>query len=266
MAGSRQQAAGRSSQRIVLPTAHRRLPTSGFTLLEIIVVVGIIAVLAAAVTPALVQQILDRRVQATRDEARLLHEAIVGNPAAMQFGFMGDIGRTPATLGELAQRGGLPLYSTATTRAIGMGWRGPYVNTGTSPTDFLTDAFGHPYTTDAGQVRSPGPDGVHNNADDIVYPPAAPVVSGSVFVSVKTIVDGKTLTDPPGYEVQLFYAGNGQQQSLITGASPYNFTNVPMGLHAIQVVQTTQPGAGTVVSQDTITVRPGSTVSVELWF
>ena len=77
---------------------------------------------------------------------------------------------------------------------------------------------------------------------------------------------GKTLADPPGYEVQLFYASHGQEQSLVNNTPPYNFTNVPMGLHAIQVVKTTQPGAGTVMSQDTVVVRPGSTVSVELWF
>ena len=73
------------------------------------------------------------------------------------------------------QRGSLPAYTIDTTRGIGMGWRGPYVNIGASPNDYLPDAFGRAYTgASSGQVRSAGPDGVVNTADDIVYPPAAP--------------------------------------------------------------------------------------------
>ena len=100
---------------------------------------------------------------------------MVGKPGDGRFGFVGDIGRLPASFQELAQPGGLPAYTTSTTRGIGMGWRGPYVNIGTSANDYLTDAFGRAYTgASSGQVRSAGPDGVAGNADDIVYPPAAP--------------------------------------------------------------------------------------------
>ena len=47
--------------------------------------------------------------------------------------------------------------------------------------DYLTDAFGRAYICAAsGQVRSAGPDGVLGTADDIVYPPAAPTITGTV--------------------------------------------------------------------------------------
>lgn len=265
-AGSRPPAAGGRRRRVARAATRRVRRSEGFTLLELVVVIAVIGVLAAAVTPAVMQQIMDTRISSTQEEARTLHEAMVGNHAQMRFGFVGDIGRLPASLAELVQRGSLPNYSTANTRGIGMGWRGPYVNSGTSPGDYASDAFGRPYTVNSGQVRSAGPDGVAGSADDIVYPPAAPGVSGTVSVTVKTVSGAKTIVDPFGYRVQLFYASDGSEQSVTSSLAPHNFTSVPMGVHAIRVVKFTNPNAGSVVSQDTIVVRPGSTTAVELWF
>jgi len=239
----------------------------GFTLLELVVVLAVIGILAAAISPAVVQRIMDGRIEATRVEAQALHEAIVGKGSENRFGFVGDIGRLPTSFQELAQVGGLPVYTTSSFRNIGMGWRGPYVNTGVTANDYLTDAFGRPYTgASSGQVRSAGPDGVSGNADDIVHPPAAPMIAGNVTVTVKTMQGAKTIVDPSGYRVELFYASSGAQASLTDTTAPFSFSNVPMGLHAVRVVKTANPNAGSVVSQDTITVRPGSTTASELWF
>jgi hypothetical protein len=98
---------------------------------------------------------------------------------------------------------------------------------------------------------------VTGNADDIVYPPSAPVVRGNVVVTVKTIVSGQTLVDPAGYRAELLYANSGAEATLTDNAPPFSFSNVPMGIHAVRVVKTTNPNAGSIVSQDTITVRPG---------
>jgi prepilin-type N-terminal cleavage/methylation domain-containing protein len=243
------------------------LTPCGFTLLELVVVIAVIGILVAAVTPSVVQQIMDSRIAETRLEAQSLYEGMVGKPAEGRFGFVGDLGRLPTSFTELAQPGSLPAFTTSTTRAVGMGWRGPYVNIGTTANDYLTDAFGRAYTgASSGQVRSAGPDGVAGNADDIIYPPAAPVIGGTVTATVKTISGGKTLVDQPGYRVDLFYANGGVETSLADTAAPFSFSNVPMGVHAIRVVQTVNPGAGTVVAQDTIVVRPSTTTAVELWF
>jgi general secretion pathway protein G len=239
----------------------------GFTLLELVVVIAVIGILAAAVAPAVVQRVLDQRIESTRTEAQTLYEAAVGAPSENRLGFMGDIGRLPASLQELVAPGSLPSYNTSATRGIGMGWRGPYVNSGTSANDYLTDSFGRNYTGIAtGQIRSAGPDGIANNSDDIVYPPSVPVLLGDVTVAVKTITSGKTVVDPAGYRVDLFYASNGAEAFLSDTSSPFSFSNVPSGLHAIRVVKTGSPNAGSIVSQDTVVVRPGSAVAADLWF
>jgi prepilin-type N-terminal cleavage/methylation domain-containing protein len=245
----------------------RVLRDSGFSLLEIVVVVAVISILAAAVTPAIVQQIMDTRVAATQTEARALYEAMMGDVTQNRFGFVGDIGRQPDSFQELAQPSGLPSYTTTTTRGVGIGWRGPYINTGTSNTDYLTDSFGRFYTgASSGQVRSAGPDGIANNTDDIVYPPSAGIATGDLVVTVKTIQGNKTIVDPSGYRVDLFYASNGAEASVSDSTSTFTFSNVPMGLHAVRVVKTSNPQAGSIVAEDTVVVRPGSTTSAELWF
>lgn len=250
-------------------TCGVRSAQCGFTLIELIIIIAVLAVLAAALTPAIFQQLADQRVNATRDEARTLYEGIVGRPDQPgNFGFVGDLGRLPQSFQDLVQPGSLPTYSTSTQGQVGMGWRGPYVNVGQSQTDYLTDAFGRPYTgATSGQIRSAGPDGTAGNADDIVHPPAPPVIFGRVSVTVKTIVANKTVVDPAGYDVTLYYSNGGIQASLLDPASPFVFDNVPMGLHHIQVIKRTSPNIGSIVARETIlTQGNGRTTPVELWF
>jgi len=248
---------------------QRRAADAGFTLIEIVVIIAVLTVLATAITPAILKQVVDSKIESTRKEARALHEAIVGNPDVPgSFGFVGDMGRFPVTLEELIRVGpGTPPYTTATYRNVGMGWKGPYVNVGDTKQDFLTDAFNRPYAGSVtGQIRSAGPDGVMDNEDDIVYPPNPYNFRGRVIVTVKRLEPegpGYTL-DPPLYEVRLFYSEDGQEQFLADNIAPFVFENIPQGIHAIQVVRLRK---NQIVVQDTIqTFGGGATKLVELAF
>ena len=243
----------------------------GFTLIEAAVVLAVLAILAAAITPMVLQQIVDAKVEATRREARLLHEAILGRPDVPgSFGFFGDMGRWPATFDELVRPGpGTPLYSTATFRNVGMGWKGPYINAGEVPGDHLTDGFGRPYRgASIGQVRSAGADGAFETADDIVYPPVRPNPTGRLMVTVKRMSseDASYTLDPAGYTVRLYYSSAGQQAYLDDSVAPFVFENVPQGVHAIAVLRMKNDPPLAVV-QDTIQVfGGGASRLVELIF
>ena len=245
--------------------------TAGFTLIEMTVILAVAAILAAAITPMLLQRLVDAKVEATRQEAKLLSEAILGRadpPGG--FGFFGDMGRWPAAFEELLRPApGTPLFTTATFRNVGMGWKGPYINTGASGDDALLDAFGRRYRGAAtGQVSSAGPDGLFDTADDIVYPPAPPNPGGRLMVTVKRMAaeDNSYTLDPAGYTVRLYYSNNGQEAFLDDPVGPFVFENVPQGIHAVVVLRM-KSAPPLAVAQDTIQVfGNGATKLVEFMF
>jgi type II secretory pathway pseudopilin PulG len=249
-------------------TARR---ATGFTLIEMTVILAVVAILAAAITPMVLQRLVDAKVEVTRQEAKLLSEAMLGRPDAQGgFGFFGDMGRWPAALEELQRPApGTPLFTTATFRNVGMGWKGPYINAGASGADALNDAFGRPYRgLPGGQVRSAGPDGLFDTADDIVYPPAPPNPGGRLMVTVKRMSaeDNSYTLDPAGYTVRLYYASNGREAFLDDPVAPFVFENVPQGIHAIVVLRM-KSDPPTAVAQDTIQVfGNGATKLVEFMF
>ncbi|MEW5983926.1 MAG: hypothetical protein AB1806_16355 [Acidobacteriota bacterium] len=240
----------------------------GFTLIEVVIIISVLAILAAAIMPAMLQQVVDTKIEATRAEAKVLHEAMVGRPDTPgSFGFVGDMGRLPTSVEELVrpERRTQP-FTSATFRGVGMGWKGPYVNVGDTKDDQLTDAFGRPYRAAYGQVRSAGPDGVFDTDDDIVYPPKPPIITGRVIVTVKRMSaeDQSFTVDPPGYEVRLYYSRNGQQDYVADSMAPFVFEDVPQGIHAIEVNRLKRDQ---IVVSDTIqTFGGGATKLVELFF
>jgi prepilin-type N-terminal cleavage/methylation domain-containing protein len=249
----------------------QRARAAGFTLIEITVVVAVLAILAAAITPMILQQIVDTKIETTRKEARLLSEAIVGRPDVPgSFGFFGDMGRFPKELAELLKpaQGAVLFHTDDTFRNVGMGWKGPYVNAGDSKDDMLLDAFGREYKVLGGQVRSAGPDGIFDNEDDIVYPPKPPAPFGRLMVTVKRMAaeDISYTLDPPGYTVRLYYSDNGQEMFVDDPFPPFVFENVPQGVHSIVVLRVKKDPPQKVV-QDTIQVfGGGATKLIELIF
>jgi hypothetical protein len=243
----------------------------GFTLIEITVIVAVLAILATAITPMILQQVVDTKMESTRKEAKLLHEAIVGRPDTPgSFGFFGDLGRFPATFEELLKPApGAAPFTTETFRNVGMGWKGPYINVGDTKDDALVDAFGREYRGAAtGHIRSAGPNGIFDDEDDILYPPKPPVPFGRLMVTVKRMAaeDISYTLDPPGYTVRLYYSNNGVQAFVDDPIAPFVFENVPQGVHAIVVLRMKKDPPQPVV-QDTIQVfGGGATKLVELIF
>lgn len=138
----------------------KRNATSGFTLLEVIVVVTIMVLLAGALLPMAVQGIVSSRNDATR--------LIVEGFAKASLQFANDVLRPPATATEL----------NTNTQNI-PGWNGPYTQPildtttpGTTQGGYGNDGFGRPilFTTISNVsilISSTGEDGVAGTADDI---------------------------------------------------------------------------------------------------
>ncbi len=125
---------------------HRQ---SGFTLIEIVMVIIVLGIVAAVAIPRMGGLNESARINATKSELLMLKRAIVGNPTVtaggrfIDCGFEGDIGHSPASLAELgAKPDSLPPYDRFTR----YGWNGPYVDTAGG--EFLKDAWACNYIYD----------------------------------------------------------------------------------------------------------------------
>lgn len=111
----------------------RGVGARGFTLLELLVVVVILAALATAAIGVMDQTDAQSRFDDTRSRAQQARDGIVGpnrslNGSPELSGFVADMGRLPASLSELLAQGSLSSYTENFGGAnIGTGWRGPYV-------------------------------------------------------------------------------------------------------------------------------------------
>ncbi|MCL2330666.1 MAG: type II secretion system major pseudopilin GspG [Phycisphaerae bacterium] len=131
---------------------------SGFTLLEILVVIGIIAVLAAFVVPNLIGASEQAKKDMTQSQVK--DAGAIANAINV---FRVSVGRYPKELSELTQK---PDDADEAKK-----WHGPYI---TNAAD-LKDAWGNEFKYVApGKVRedsydlwSVGPDGQDGSDDDI---------------------------------------------------------------------------------------------------
>lgn len=145
----------------------------GFTLLEVIVVIGIISLMVGILVPMVYRVWESSEVDKTKERISDLKKAMTGDPNLIQngvrthFGFVGDIGRLPEEqhLESLIQQ---PTWVTNN-------WNGPYLPRGFDPNDYATDAWGIliDYKPSGGtgelmELRSRGPDRLSGTSDDIV--------------------------------------------------------------------------------------------------
>jgi len=232
------------------PSARVERPSvrsHGFTLVEVVVLLAVVTALTALLMPTLAAMVASDNERATRERAEAIYTAIYGDPARGEFGYLGDMGRLPATLTELVERGTQPAWHTADggvdhVGKVGTGWRGPYLRDFFSTSDLLTDAWAQPFSFSNGQITSGGPDGqTSTTGDNIVFPVHAAPATGTMFVSVLA----NRIPDAYGATAKLYTTANGEQTASATnkntGQSTFDgfwFENVTQGLHVLKVAHT----------------------------
>lgn len=143
----------------------------GFTLLEVIIAVAIVAIIAGAITPLAFRELMAAREDATRIELATIEDALLA--------FYEDTGRFPSEaegLGALLADPGVA------------GWEGPYVDAkaGNPLAELGTDSFNRTYLYDLAPVTVPA------GAADIV------VASGGRDLAITAgSVGGAWTVDPP---------------------------------------------------------------------
>jgi general secretion pathway protein G len=117
---------------------------SGFTLIELVIIIVVLAVLATVGIPVMGKMVMSARRESTRKELITLKIAIVGRMSSTPVrGYENDVGQPPPTLeGLVTKPSGVSDYDKFTRT----GWNGPYV----APDDggYLRDAWGTNYVYD----------------------------------------------------------------------------------------------------------------------
>lgn len=165
---------------------------NGFSMMEMIIVIGIIAILATLITPLAVNYISQKRYEVCNEELKIIKQAIIGDPTLIEggtrssFGFVGDLGRLPAILNDLKTQGAIPSWTTVSN--VQFGWRGPYISE-------LKDPWGNDYNyynlidnplspwpsqqgTEIVMIESFGQDGIDN-------PPIPPADDDDVSIIIR---------------------------------------------------------------------------------
>lgn len=225
----------------------------GFTLLEVIAALTVVVLVVALIAPTLAELIQSGKEATTQQDAERIYRAIYGKPAEGDLGYVADMGRLPANLAELIDRGTQTAFHTDDGGTphkgnVGTGWRGPYLRGLFSTADLFKDAWGQGFSYTAtggtaGQIISGGPDGdLTTTGNNIPFPFHAPLTTGNLFVSVVA----NQIPDALGAAAKVYSPVNGEQtgsatQKRLAGDATFDgffFENLTHGLHVVSVAHT----------------------------
>jgi len=235
--------------------------SSGFSLIEIIVVMAILAILAGAIVPVLFNRLEQARYERTQQDLQAIYEAAMGVPAEDYFGFVGDVGRLPDSVAQLMDSTGQ-----------GSAWNGPYLAFGGG---FSTeDIYGMPYVIDSNPIiaRSFGPDRTDNNGagDDIVYP-ENPLTTYKGQLEVQVYINGRLIADATQDQVSatLAYSNNGTPDNMTLTFSTANMQfTLPSAVHQGKHVLTVNAAKATqdpaTETREVVTILPGAVTRVQI--
>lgn len=222
---------------------------TGFSLMEVVVVLAVLGALAAMIVPLSYQLRSAQRERETRTLLENLKQAMVGGDPATRmgeerlFGFLGDMGRLPDTLAELWERGTLPQYTIDSETRLGAGWRGPYAWPGFEQdvADRTKDPFGRALryssadsTTPDGRLldgvlQSAGEDGEFGTSDDVTVPILKDETRAALLVGFVADSSGAAQA---GVNVQVTFRRNGLLVDTVVVTSAqgrYELANIPFG-------------------------------------
>ncbi len=245
---------------IARPRAQR-----GFSLIEVVVAIALVAILAGALAPLGIRSMRAAQLEKSRTRMDVLLRAMAGDPLQADYGYLGDMGRLPATLADLNDATGKPAFAVNAADGVGYGWAGPYAPAIAPVGGAVVDAWSTALQYDGvtAQLRSAGIDHQFATADDLVRPFAPLGTGGNLVVTVMGLPNtGDPAEQLDTARVDVFVASSlagVRNEQLMGGAGPFTANNLHLGLHALRAVGS-GTYAGAAVVRDVVTIKRGSTL------